>query len=98
MSETITTGVIRTYHDQDETRIYEEYFILNNKKEGVYRSYHKNGCELSIDNSNRENLSGTNSLGQLMAEVNYIDDKMDGILKSYHENGQLKEEVNYIDG
>ncbi len=28
----------------------------------------------------------------------YIDGKMNGIYKSYWQNGQLYEEVNYIDG
>jgi len=43
MKETISTGVIRTYYDQEETQIRQEYFILNNKKEGIYKSYHENG-------------------------------------------------------
>ena len=43
MYETITTGVIRTYHDQDETKLKEEYFVHNNKKEGIYKLYYENG-------------------------------------------------------
>jgi antitoxin component YwqK of YwqJK toxin-antitoxin module len=34
--------------------------------------------------------------GQLSSEVNYINDKKEGIEKEYYENGQLKVEVNYI--
>jgi len=41
MSETIITGVIRTYHDKNKIHIKEEYFIHNNKKEGIYKSYLK---------------------------------------------------------
>jgi len=92
------TGVYREYHDEEKTEIKSEVFIINGKKQGLYKSYYDNGCELSsTDNSKRENLSLTNSLGQLKEEVNYIDDKKEGMYKSYHDNGQLKEEVNYID-
>jgi antitoxin component YwqK of YwqJK toxin-antitoxin module len=28
---------------------------------------------------------------------NFIDGKREGIFKSYYENGQLKEEINFID-
>ena len=54
MTETMTTGVIRTYHDKEKTQLKEEYFVHNNKKEGIYKSYHDNGCELSLtDNFKR---------------------------------------------
>ena len=39
----IFSGVIRTYYDQDETKLKEEYFVHNNKKEGIYKRYYKNG-------------------------------------------------------
>ena len=43
MTEIITTGVIRTYHDIEKTKLKEEYFIHNNKIEGIYKYYHRNG-------------------------------------------------------
>ena len=49
---------------------------------GIFKSYHYNGCELTNVNSKRENLSSTNSLGQLNEELNYIDNERQGILKS----------------
>ncbi len=36
--------------------------------------------------------------GQLCSEINYINDKMNGINKSYLYNGQLQSETNCIDG
>ena len=39
----ITTGVIRTYHDEEKTQLKEEYFIFKYKKEGIYRRYWENG-------------------------------------------------------
>jgi antitoxin component YwqK of YwqJK toxin-antitoxin module len=35
--------------------------------------------------------------GQLLEEINYINDKREGVYKLYRENGQLWQEVNYID-
>jgi antitoxin component YwqK of YwqJK toxin-antitoxin module len=42
-SETITTGLIRTFYDEEKTKLKEEYFIHINKKEGIYKAYHENG-------------------------------------------------------
>ena len=36
-------GVIRTYHDPEETKLKSEVFMMNGKKEGVYKSYYENG-------------------------------------------------------
>ncbi len=36
--------------------------------------------------------------GQLQAEKNYKDDKLEGITKTYYESGQLQGEANYKDG
>jgi antitoxin component YwqK of YwqJK toxin-antitoxin module len=36
-------GVIKTYHDEEKTKVKEEYFTMNGKKEGIYKSYHHNG-------------------------------------------------------
>ena len=36
------TGVVRTYHDQEQTILKEEYFQLNGKRNGIYREYHNN--------------------------------------------------------
>ena len=42
-----STGVVRTYHDDKQTKLYEEYFQLNDKKNGIYKTYWANGqlCE-----------------------------------------------------
>jgi hypothetical protein len=37
MTKIITIGVIRIYHDKKETKLKEEYFIHNNKREGPYK-------------------------------------------------------------
>jgi antitoxin component YwqK of YwqJK toxin-antitoxin module len=46
MSQTIseiTTGLIRTFHDKEKTKIKKEYFRHNNKKEGIHKEYYVNG-------------------------------------------------------
>jgi len=37
------TGVIRTYYDKEQTKLKEEYYQVNGKKEGEYKSYYENG-------------------------------------------------------
>jgi antitoxin component YwqK of YwqJK toxin-antitoxin module len=36
-------GVVRTYWNDVKTQLREECFINAGKKEGVYKSYHRNG-------------------------------------------------------
>ena len=58
MSE-ITTGLIRTFHDEEKTKLREEYFIHINKKEGIYRSYRYNGqlySEVNYINDKKEGI------------------------------------------
>ena len=40
---TDNTGVVRTYHDQEQTKLKTEYFQLNGKRNGIYKSYRNNG-------------------------------------------------------
>ena len=78
-----------------------EVFIMNGKKEGIYRKYYENGqlCEEVnyIDDKMNGIYKRYHENGQLWIEVNYIDNEKNGIYKSYYENGQLWLEVNYID-
>ena len=36
------TGVVRTYYDQEQTKLKTEYFQLNGKINGLYKEYYKN--------------------------------------------------------
>ena len=81
--------VIKTYHP---TGVLEsEVFVINGKKNGEYKSYWEDSCF-----SRHKNMSSTDSFGQLMEIVLYIDDKEIGEYKSYHRNGQLREIFSYI--
>ena len=52
------------------------------KEKDLLKSFHTNGNENE----------------QIWCEVNYINDKINGVYKEYHANGQLRHEVNYING
>jgi antitoxin component YwqK of YwqJK toxin-antitoxin module len=77
-------GVVRTYYDKEKTKICEEYFTMNGKKEGIYKLYHDNGqllCEVNyIDGLRQGIFKSYYSNGQLYYEVNYIDIKKKGYI------------------
>ena len=70
-------GVIRTYHDEEKTKLKEEYFMMNGKKEGIYKLYSSNGELFSEVNYIDGKMNGVYksyySNGQLCVEENYID-------------------------
>ena len=39
----IETGVINIFYDEEKTMLSEEYFQINNKKQGIYKSYYETG-------------------------------------------------------
>ena len=103
MSETNDyCGVVRTYYDNEETKLFEEYFINAGKIEGIYNSYYQHGQLREKVNYVDGKMNGIYKEyyynGQLAGEVNYIFGKMNGIYKSYHLNGKLESEVNYVNG
>jgi antitoxin component YwqK of YwqJK toxin-antitoxin module len=95
------TGVIRTYYDNEKTKLHEEYFEVNGKKEGIYKQYWKNGNLKEICNYINGEMNGIYKLyyetGPLFRICNYINYKKNGIYKTYCYNGQLISEVNYVD-
>jgi antitoxin component YwqK of YwqJK toxin-antitoxin module len=86
----ITTGLIRTFHDKEKTKL----------KEKIQKSYWRNGQlwrEVNYINDKKEgNYKVYWYNGQLYSKVNFINDKKEGIQKSYTRNGQLYSKVNYI--
>ncbi len=74
----ITTGLIQTFHDEEKTKLKEEYFRHNNKKEGIYRSYDEYGqlCEeVNYINGKKNGIyKSYDEYGQLCKKVNYIND------------------------
>jgi antitoxin component YwqK of YwqJK toxin-antitoxin module len=88
MSQTIseiTTGLIRTFHDEEKTKLKEEYFIHINKKEGIHKEYYVDGQlfeEVNYINDKKEGIKKTyRENGQIEEEVNYINNKKEEINK-----------------
>ncbi len=54
----MTTGVIRTFYDKEETKLKEEYFVVNRKREGIYKGYYENGQLKEICNYINNKLNG----------------------------------------
>ena len=79
MTDIENTGVVRTYHDQEQTKLKTEYFQLNGKINGIYREYHDNGelcVEVNyIDGKKNGIYKSYYENGQIYEEVNYIDGK-----------------------
>jgi antitoxin component YwqK of YwqJK toxin-antitoxin module len=92
--------VVRTYYDLEQTKLKEEYFEVNGKKEGMYKSYYFNGqlwiiCNYIDGKINGEYKSYFDN-GQLGIICNYIDGKINGEYKIYNMNGEFKI-CNYVD-
>ena len=96
----MSTDVVRTYYDDDEhTILYEEYFQVNGKKEGEYKSYHENGnlCWIcTYINDKEEGISKTYyDTGEISFICYYVDGKENGEYKCYYKNGcELSEDAN----
>ena len=71
--------VYRTYYDPEKTQLESEVFMMNGKKEGVYKSYHEKGQlfqKVNYINGKREGIyKSYHDNGQLLEEINYIDGK-----------------------
>ena len=78
MSEIISsfTGVVRIYYDNERTKLKKEYFELNGKKNGIYKSYWENGILKSkvnyIDNMRNGIYNSYHNNGQYARDNWYI--------------------------
>ena len=102
MESNLIPQVIRTYYSGDDRNLSEEYFQLNGKKEGEYKSYYDNGqlemiCNY-VNNKTEGEYKEYYRSGQLFIICNYLNDKWDGEYKSYYENGNLYEHLIYSHG
>jgi antitoxin component YwqK of YwqJK toxin-antitoxin module len=75
-------------------QIQEKYYILpNNKKEGLYQRWHKNGQlneQYNYINGNIEGLYQTwFENGQIHYYVNFINNKKEGLYESWYVDGTL---------
>jgi antitoxin component YwqK of YwqJK toxin-antitoxin module len=98
MSDTFT-GVVRTYYDTEKTKLQEEYFIHNGKKEGIYKVYDYSTGLVIIENNyingKKEGISQEFYNGNIFIETNYKNDKKYGTGTIYYENGNIRETIEY---
>jgi antitoxin component YwqK of YwqJK toxin-antitoxin module len=94
--------VVRTYYDLEQNKLKEEYYEVDGKKEGVYKSYRENGQLLHICNYFDDKLNGEFKSywedGELFEIINYVNDKIEGEYKAYWGNGELCYKNYYING
>ena len=81
-------GVVRTYYDPPyNTKLYKQYFIVNNKKEGVCNTYRTTGTIIDktyyLDNKiiKTENYDEDEKLRTQIDET--------GCFRQYDENGEI---------
>ncbi len=79
-----------------------EYEVVNGKKNGVFKTYYKNGIlEMmgTIENNlNQGKWSYYYPSGNIESEGYFKDDLPTGLWKWYHENGNLREEGTFEKG
>ena len=92
-------GVVRTYYDTEKTKLKEEYFIHNDKKEGIYKLYDKKTgliiFEKNYINGKKEGISREFYNGNIFIETYYKNDKKYGTEPEYYENGNIQSTMEY---
>jgi antitoxin component YwqK of YwqJK toxin-antitoxin module len=94
-------GVVRTYYDTEKTKLKEEYFMVNNKKEGIYKLYdYSTGFILSEKNyinGKKEGISREFYNEKIFIETNYKNDKKYGTENriEYYKNGNIESITEY---
>ena len=90
------TGVVRTYNEN--TKLLEEYFMVNGKKHGEIKTYYPNGqlrdIYYCVDNIMNGEYKKYYDNGQLDTIANYNDDCLIGEVKKYYRKGYLPSQQN----
>ncbi len=94
------TGIVRTYYDNQKTKLKEEYFEVNGKKEGEYKEYYENGQLLRICNYINEKKEGPyreyHINGALRIFCNYVNNMIKGEYKEYYMDKKVDELREFI--
>ncbi len=90
------------YCDYETQVLDEEYYIFNEKKEGLYKKYYPNGnirklCYYINDEKNGECIKYSDN-GNVVCIINYVNGIKHGKYVEYYFNGNLETEVNYCNG
>ncbi len=68
--------VVRRYYDMEQTKLKEEYYEIDGKKEGVYKSYFENGNIDIICNYIDGKLNGEYKSYHMNGQLNFINNKV----------------------
>ena len=90
----------KNYFDANKTKLYEEGYLMNEKREGIWKEYSEQGW-LRFDWAYKNGLkNGTYKCyrknGQVEAIGNYTDGLLDGTLKIYDEKNELFSESVWV--
>lgn len=98
----MVTNKIKKLPDYGEDQLVEEGNYINNRKEGIWKSYYPNGKkknEITYVNGRANGLSKFYyKSGLLSEEGNWVNGKWDGSYKFYYENGQMSYDWKYNNG
>jgi antitoxin component YwqK of YwqJK toxin-antitoxin module len=97
----ITIKDIKTYWNKEKTKLKEEYYVNNGKKDGIYKKYNYQGklsFEVSYISGKMNGIYKSYKNGNLSYEVNYRDDVLHGTHIDYNENGNIIEIKYYENG
>ncbi len=97
----MSTGVVRTYHDNEQTKLYQEYFTVDGLIEGQYKSYNdESGLLWSICNYINGKREGEYKMywetGQLKIICYYINGKREGDYYFYNKKAELTTVCKYL--
>jgi len=85
--------LVKTYHDPENTKPYEVYSMIDNKKEGVYKRFYPTGqlwSECYYKNNERDGKFVVYyDNGNILRICNYDNGKLEGEDKSYNKDGQI---------
>ncbi len=88
--------------DYTEDQLVEEGPYVNNRKEGIWKSYYNNGKkknEITYANGRANGFSKFYyKTGLISEEGNWVNGKWDGSYKFYYENGQISYDWKYVNG
>lgn len=86
----------------EDDQLVEEGSYVDNKKEGVWKTYYNNG-KLKSEITYKNNIANGFARfyyknGNVSEEGNWVNNKWDGKYKYYYENGQISYDWNFVNG
>ena len=100
VSQIVSNGVNYTYYKTGEKR--KEYYKINNKREGPFKKFNKDGdliyiCNYTNNRKNGEELTYyDDNYTILESKINYVNGKKNGVCILYDEYGTIENQYLYL--